>query len=134
MDSESQSKGRGQNKHFWTVDEDKALIDSLVELSTNPYWRVENGFRNGYQNQLERMGKEKIPQTILKAVPNIESRVKLFRNKTTAIADILQISGFVWNHERCTIECDKSAYDEYVKACKNCYLGIINVIFICYVC
>ncbi|XP_039114800.1 uncharacterized protein LOC120250068 [Dioscorea cayenensis subsp. rotundata] len=49
------------------------------------------------------------------AVPNIESRIKLFRSKTTAIADILQISGFVWNFEICTIECEKSAYDEYVK-------------------
>ncbi|XP_039119999.1 uncharacterized protein LOC120256366 [Dioscorea cayenensis subsp. rotundata] len=65
------------------------------------------------------MMKEKIPQTTLKTVPNIESRVKLFRNKTTVIADILGISGFVWNHERCTIECDKSAYDEYVKAHKE---------------
>lgn len=27
----------------------------------------------------------------------------------------MQISGFTWNYERCTIECEKSAYDEYVK-------------------
>ncbi|XP_039141103.1 uncharacterized protein LOC120278225 [Dioscorea cayenensis subsp. rotundata] len=115
MESDSQPRGRGQNKHYWTVEEDKALIDALVELSTNTLWRAENGFRNGYLNQLEKMVKEKIPTSTLKAFPNIESRVKLFRSKTTAIADILQISGFNWNYERCTIECEKSAYDEYVK-------------------
>ena len=59
--------------------------------------------------------KEKISTTTLKATPNIESRVKLFCNKTTAIAGILQVSGFVWNHKRCTHECEKSAYEEYVK-------------------
>ena len=82
------------NKHYWTTQEDKVLIEALVELSINTMWRGENGFRNGYLYQLEKMMKEKFPQTTLKAVPNIESCVKLFRSKTTAIADILAISGF----------------------------------------
>ncbi|XP_039129055.1 uncharacterized protein LOC120265240 [Dioscorea cayenensis subsp. rotundata] len=119
MDSESQQRGRGQNKRYWTAEEDKALIDALVELSVNPIWRAENGFRGGYLLQLEKMIKDKIPQTMLKAVPNIESRVKLLRTKTTAIVDILRVSGFDWNYERSTIMCEKSAYDEYVKAHKE---------------
>ena len=52
---------------------------------------------------------------MLKAVPNIESHVKLSRTKTTAIADILRVSGFDWNYEHNTILCEKRAYDEYVK-------------------
>ena len=63
------------------------------------------------------MVKEKIPMNTLKVVPNIKSWVKLFRSKTTAIADILQNSGFVWNYERCAIKCEKSAYDEFIKVC-----------------
>ncbi|KAM0933262.1 hypothetical protein DsansV1_C36g0232041 [Dioscorea sansibarensis] len=63
--------------------------------------------------------KEKFPQTTLKAVPNIESRVKLFRSKTTAIADIPAISGFTWDNNNSTIECEKSAYDEYLKTHKE---------------
>ena len=63
------------------------------------------------------MVKEKIPMSTLKAVANIESRVKLFRSKITSIANILQISDFVWKYERCTIECGKNAYDKYVKVC-----------------
>ncbi|KAM0944002.1 hypothetical protein DsansV1_C12g0114771 [Dioscorea sansibarensis] len=61
------------------------------------------------------MIKEKFPRTTVKAMPNIESRVKPFRSKTAAIADIIRSSGFAWNHESSTIECEKSAYDEYVK-------------------
>lgn len=61
------------------------------------------------------MVKEKIPMNTLKVVPNIKSQKKLFRSKTTAITDILQISGFIWNYESCTIECGKNAYNEYVK-------------------
>ncbi|KAM0947837.1 hypothetical protein DsansV1_C07g0071831 [Dioscorea sansibarensis] len=48
-------------------------------------------------------------------MPNIESRVKLLRRQTTAITDLLCISGFIWNFENSTIKCEKSAYDEYVK-------------------
>ncbi|KAH7667153.1 hypothetical protein IHE45_12G041100 [Dioscorea alata] len=65
------------------------------------------------------MVKEKIPTSTLKVVPNIKSRIKFYKGKTTTIADILQISGFVWNHEMCIIEYEKSAYDEYVKTHKE---------------
>ncbi|KAM0934428.1 hypothetical protein DsansV1_C31g0216181 [Dioscorea sansibarensis] len=54
MDSESQQRGREQNKRNWTAKEDRALIDALVELSTRPMWRAENGSRDGYLLQLEK--------------------------------------------------------------------------------
>ena len=107
MDKESQLKGRGQNKHFQTVEENKALIEALVELFTNIMRHAENGFQNGYPHQLESLLKEKFHHTTLKAVPNIESLVKLFRSKTTTIAYLLCISGSIWNDENNTIECEK---------------------------
>lgn len=78
-------------------------------------WRAENGFKNGYLYQLEKMIKSKFPHITLKIVSKIESRVKLFQTKTIVIADILCISGFVWNNEHKTTECEKNTYDEYVK-------------------
>ena len=54
---------------------------------------------------------------MIKALPNIESQVKLLRKQTTVITDILQIIGFIWKYARCTIKCEKSTYDEYVKVC-----------------
>ena len=95
MDSDPQLRGRGQNKHDRTQDLDKVLIDALLELLTNPICRAENRFRNGYLVQIERMIKEKLEQSKLKVLPNIESRVKLFRKQTPAITNILQINGLV---------------------------------------
>ena len=70
----SQSRYRRQNKHYWTVEKDKALIDGLVKLPTNPLWQVRNRFQKVYLTQLERMVKEKkIQQTTVKVVPNIDS-------------------------------------------------------------
>lgn len=45
MESKQQQKGRGHNKRYWASEEDKILIDALVELSTNPIWRVETAFK-----------------------------------------------------------------------------------------
>lgn len=56
---------------------------------------------------------------MLKAVPNIESRVKLLRTKTNAIVDIICVSGLDRNCEHSTIVCEKSAYDEYAKVHKE---------------
>lgn len=70
---ESQRRGRAQNKHYWTAENDKALIEALVEMSTNGMWRGKNGFRNGYLFQLERMIKKKIQHITLNVMPNIES-------------------------------------------------------------
>lgn len=131
MDSDSQLRGKGQNKHYWTQDKDKALIDALLEISTNPLWWAENGFHNGCLVQIKRTIKEKLPQSTLKASSNIESTVKLLKKKTTAIVDILQISGFVWNYEMYTIECGKSAFDEYVKVCLTILIYKI-ILSMCY--
>lgn len=61
------------------------------------------------------MIKGKISQTMIKAIPNIESRVKLLQSKTTTITDILRMSESDSNYESSIIMCEKSAYDEYVK-------------------
>lgn len=52
---------------------------------------------------------------MIKAIPNIESRVKLLQSKTTTITDILRMSESDSNYESSIIMCEKSAYDEYVK-------------------
>lgn len=46
-------RGRGMNKHYWTTTKDNALIDSLFELSQNPKWRSDCGFKNGHLEQLK---------------------------------------------------------------------------------
>ena len=52
---------------------------------------------------------------MLKTIPNIKSRVKLLESKTTAMINILCMSGFDWSYESSIIMCKKSPYDDYVK-------------------
>ena len=95
----------------------------------------ENRFRNGYLFELERMIMEKFLPLTLKAIPNIEFLVKLLRRWTIAVAHLVCISGFIWNHENNTMECEKSAFDEYVKVIiikfANYVKGDVDFLFYC---
>nr|GMD35919.1 myb/SANT-like domain-containing protein [Ipomoea batatas] len=55
------SRGRGKNKCFWTDEESKALIDSLQEMSCDPMWKSDDGFRNGYMGELRKRVLVKLP-------------------------------------------------------------------------
>uniref|UniRef100_A0A803MKZ9 DDE Tnp4 domain-containing protein n=1 Tax=Chenopodium quinoa TaxID=63459 RepID=A0A803MKZ9_CHEQI len=73
---EASNRGRGKNKRYWTYEEDAVLIRYLHELSFDPKWKCENGFKNGYMNNLEEMINGVLPNCGLRAVPHIESRIK----------------------------------------------------------
>ncbi|KAM6587596.1 hypothetical protein CsatA_010201 [Cannabis sativa] len=108
-------RGRGKNKHYWTLEQDNALIDCLLELSRNPTWRADCGFKNGYLQQIESMLEAKLPGSNLKASPHIESRIKTLKGNYSCLAELLLLSGFNWDEVHSTLVCEKSVFDEYVK-------------------
>ncbi|KAL2926876.1 putative tyrosine-protein phosphatase OCA1 [Bienertia sinuspersici] len=116
----SSNQTRGRNKRFWIAEEDKALINALHELSTDPHWKCENGFRNGYMNRLEELIEKAIPGCGLKSSPHIDSRLKTLVGKFKAITQMLATSGFKWDDERNMISMDRSVYVEYCKSHPNC--------------
>ena len=105
--------GRGRNKRFWSAGEDKVLVSTLLELATDPHWKCENGFRNGYMVRLEEIIGKALPRCGLKATPHIESRRKTLVSKFRAIAQMLPTSGFLWDDDKKMIFVDRSVYDEY---------------------
>ncbi|AQK70537.1 hypothetical protein ZEAMMB73_Zm00001d016357, partial [Zea mays] len=77
--------GKRENKRIWTYYEDEELIKSLYEISLDPKWKSEGGFKNGYCSALENKLKARLPGCGLSAIPHIESRVRHFRTKYGAI-------------------------------------------------
>jgi hypothetical protein len=60
---------------------DDELIKALYEMSSDPRWKGEWGFRNGYTSTLEAVLAERLPNSGISAVPHIDSRVRNFRKK-----------------------------------------------------
>ncbi|KAF4373566.1 hypothetical protein F8388_025260 [Cannabis sativa] len=119
MNRNTIERGRGKNKHYWTHDEDAALLDSLHELYQNALWRADCGFKNGYLAQLEIMVERKLPGCELKASPHIESRIKTLKAKYYALAEMLSHKGFTWNDKQSMLVCERNVYNDWVKIHKE---------------
>uniref|UniRef100_A0A803KM48 Myb/SANT-like domain-containing protein n=1 Tax=Chenopodium quinoa TaxID=63459 RepID=A0A803KM48_CHEQI len=115
MGEEGSNRGRGTNKRFWTFEEDTVLIKYLHELSLDPKWKSESGFKSGYMNKLEEMIKSVLPNCGLKADPHIESRIKHWTEKYSAMAEMLSTSGFGWDSDKKMLQVEKIVFDEWVK-------------------
>ena len=77
----SSTRGRGLNKHFWAEVKDAALVDSLLELSQSPLWKIDCGLKNGYLQKLEAILEEKLSGCGLKGDPHIGYQVKTLKTK-----------------------------------------------------
>ncbi|KAG8377702.1 hypothetical protein BUALT_Bualt08G0060300 [Buddleja alternifolia] len=81
-------------RRCWTVEEEKALADAMKDLVIRGY-KVDNGFKSGYQNLLEQAMMQAFPSTTLKAEPHINSRITVWRKNYASISTMLTRSGFV---------------------------------------
>ncbi|XP_050125783.1 uncharacterized protein LOC126603069 [Malus sylvestris] len=104
---------------IWGTTEDTILVESLLELHSDPTWRVDTSFKNGYLGKIEAMMEAKLLGCRLKVSPHIESRIKMFKAKYFALTELLALSGFEWNEEKMMLACEKSVYDETTKGKKD---------------
>ena len=86
-----------------------AMLDCLGDK-----WKAHNGFKPGYFTVVEKELRKLLPGTTLRAKPNIESKVKGWKEKYGLLADMIRVSGFAWNYERkCVDVDDTTVWEEY---------------------
>ncbi|KAK3166584.1 hypothetical protein QOZ80_1AG0047720 [Eleusine coracana subsp. coracana] len=108
-------RGRRKNKRKWVLAEDDVLIKVLHDLSLDPRWRSDGSFKNGYTSVLEARLAEKLPGSWISANPHVESRLRYFKSKYSALEVMLKKSGFTWDDSRIMLQCEKQQYDEHCK-------------------
>ncbi|KAK1391808.1 hypothetical protein POM88_010864 [Heracleum sosnowskyi] len=85
-------------------------------MSVDRQWKGEGGFKNGYLNHLEVQMNNKFPNCGLKALPHIDSKVKWFKDKYVVVSEMVnKTSGFQWDDKTKMIQCEKQAFDDFVK-------------------
>ncbi|KAK0585181.1 hypothetical protein LWI29_024345 [Acer saccharum] len=114
----SKTKDPGQNKRFWTEEEDNKLIEPLLELNNNGRFKAEGSFKPGHLKELEKKLHEKLPRYDLLAKPHIESRMKTLKTHFHIVHDMLtgsNCSGFGWDIEKKTVTAEKPVWDAYIQ-------------------
>ncbi|KAK5818893.1 hypothetical protein PVK06_023843 [Gossypium arboreum] len=72
----------------------------MVDLHNAGTFNADTGFEAGYLNELEKMLEKVLPNAMLKAKPNFESRIKTLKRDWSIVYDMLSRknnSGFGWD-------------------------------------
>ncbi|MBA0634098.1 hypothetical protein Godav_005230, partial [Gossypium davidsonii] len=79
------------------------LVACMVDLYNVGTYNADTGFKADYLNELEKMLEKVLPHAMLKAKPNLESRIRTLKRDLAIIYDMLSgkdNSGFGWDKHR----------------------------------
>ncbi|KAL8462396.1 hypothetical protein ACS0TY_033431 [Phlomoides rotata] len=118
MDSLGGGKGRDMDKgktsrgrRSWSTMEEDALIRCLTNI-VNDGWKVENGFKGGFQRELEKGMHRILPGIDILVNPYINSKIHVCKKEYSALSDLLSKSGIGWNSTTSMIEVeDEKVWD-----------------------
>ncbi|KAL8512431.1 hypothetical protein ACS0TY_018780 [Phlomoides rotata] len=99
--------GKGKStrgRRSWSNVEEDALIHCLEIV--NDGWKAKNGFKVGFQRELERCMRKMLPGTDILATPHINSKIHVWKKEYGVISDLLSKSGMGWNSTTSMIEAD----------------------------
>ncbi|KAL8484143.1 hypothetical protein ACS0TY_026732 [Phlomoides rotata] len=97
-----------RGRRSWTKVEEDALIQCLTDIVTEG-WKTENGFRAGFQRELEKGIRKLLPGTDIVATPHINSKMHVWKREYGALSDLLSKSGIGWNSTTSMIEVEDEA-------------------------
>ncbi|XP_057782015.1 uncharacterized protein LOC131000236 [Salvia miltiorrhiza] len=108
-----------KTRRTWTSKEEETLISSLKELVAQG-WKSDNGFRGGYLNKLENAMRSVFPNTDLKGVPHINSKICAWKKNYNSLLLILKVTGIGFNvHGDHTIDVTNEEWVQIVKRDSN---------------
>ncbi|KAL8462063.1 hypothetical protein ACS0TY_033223 [Phlomoides rotata] len=93
----------GRGYRSWSKIEEYALIVSLNNAVLEG-WKSDNDFKAGFQCELEKGMRKRIPGTDLVANPHINSKIHVWKKKYGALSDLLSKSGIGWNSTTSMLE------------------------------
>ncbi|MFQ6631037.1 hypothetical protein Gotur_010069 [Gossypium turneri] len=70
--------------------EDVALVACMVDLHNVGTFNADTRFKAGYLNELEKMLEKVLPHAMLKAKPNLKSRIRTLKRVWLIIYDMLR--------------------------------------------
>ncbi|KAG8488413.1 hypothetical protein CXB51_016567 [Gossypium anomalum] len=104
-------------KRKWVPEEDAALVACMVDLHNFGTFNADTGFKAGYLNELEKMIEKVLPNAMLKAKPNLESRIRTLKSDWSIVYDMLSgknNSGFGWDEHRQLVVAEDAVWNSYI--------------------
>ncbi|KAL8498006.1 hypothetical protein ACS0TY_021377 [Phlomoides rotata] len=99
-------------RRSWTRIEEDALIRCLLDIVSNG-WKADNGFKAGFQRELEKGMRKLLPRTDIVATPHINSKIHVWKKDYTVLSDLLSKSGIGWNSSTNTQDIiDEAVWDQ----------------------
>ncbi|MFQ6653202.1 hypothetical protein Gotur_024723 [Gossypium turneri] len=120
--SNASSQASRGTKRKWVPEEDATLVSCMVDLHNVGTFNADIGFKAGYLNELEKKLEKALPNAMLKAKPNIESRIRLLKREWSIVYDMLNDqnnSGFGWDEHRQLVVAEDVVWDSYLKSHKE---------------
>ncbi|KAL8514005.1 hypothetical protein ACS0TY_013209 [Phlomoides rotata] len=95
-------------------------VECLTDI-VNGGWKVDNGFKAGFQREREKGMKKLLPETDLVANPHINSKIHVWMKDYSALSDLLSKSGIGWNDSTHTIDVfNEDVWEAKKKAGPHC--------------
>ncbi|MFQ6646414.1 hypothetical protein Gotur_019341 [Gossypium turneri] len=94
----------------------------MVNLHNVGTFNANRGFKTGYLNELEKMLEKALPNAMLKAKHNIESRIKVLKRDWSIMYDMLNRknnSGFGWDEHRQLVVAEDAVWNSYLNRHKE---------------
>ncbi|KAL8460917.1 hypothetical protein ACS0TY_032423 [Phlomoides rotata] len=99
----------------WKPYEELILMGHLKELVASANWKTENGFRPGYLQKVEEKIRISLPGTDLRAFPNINSKILMWKKHHGCIQLALGETGCGFNTSTKILNCSDPAWAKVLK-------------------